>query len=517
MNNYTVYYTHVNTHERLFWKRFWRAAALVGHRSLRSQRPTEVPCQSPQPQKLPTRRLFQAHAEFRHYNAAPLPASPNTANLHPRPTRLNPPIMAHDLATKNAQATRTRYLVVGFMLALAAITYLDRACIATLSPDIRRDLQLDKDQMSWIYSAFAIAYAAFEIPTACWADRRGTRLVLTRIVTWWSAFTMLTAATWNFTSMLLVRFLFGAGEAGAWPGVGRTFSRWIPRSERGTIQGIFFAAAHLAGGITPMIVLWMLNYVTWRWVLLIFGIPGILWAVAWYRWFRDEPDEHPAVNAAEREMILSGRDVGGSHDAGWAYWKRLFGHRNTLPLCLMYFPNSFGFYFCITWLPDYLKEQHHFDTVELGFFTGLPLILSVCADLSGGVTTDLVTRRFGLRIGRTGVGAASYLVAGGAMLFATVTAQPTLAAWCVAIAVAASMFILGAAWGTVIDIGGNHTGVVGAAMNTSGQIGSVISPLLVTWLQKHYDWNAPLLAIGGFYFMGAVAWLFINPNRKVFE
>lgn len=413
--------------------------------------------------------------------------------------------------------TRTRYRVVGFALALAGITYLDRACIATLSPSIRSDLGLDKDQMSWIYSAFAIAYAAFEIPTAWWADRIGTRRVLTRIVLCWSAFTMLTAAAWNFGSMLVIRFLFGVGEAGAWPGVARTFSRWIPRSERGSIQGIFFAAAHLAGGLTPMIALWLMHLVGWRWVFLIFGIPGIVWAIAWYRWFRDEPEEHPSVSQAELEKIKAGRDNSSGHHAGWAYWKQLFGHRNTLPLCLMYFPNSFGFYFCITWLPDYLKERHGFDSMQLGFFSGLPLILSVAADLLGGFSTDAVTRRFGLRVGRVGVGAASYLVAGLAMILATTTHQPVLAAWCISIALAASMFTLGASWGTVIDIGGSHAAVVGAAMNTSGQIGSVFSPLLVVWLQKHYDWNAPLLCIGGLFLMGAVAWLFINPNKKVFE
>jgi len=413
--------------------------------------------------------------------------------------------------------TRTRYHVVAFALALAGITYLDRACVATLAPEIMRDLGLDKDHMSWIYSAFAIAYALFEIPTAAWADRSGTRRVLARIVYWWSGFTMLTAAAWNFASLLVIRFLFGAGEAGAWPGVARTFSRWIPRSERGTIQGIFFSAAHLAGGLTPVLALWLMHLVGWRWVFVLFGLPGILWAAAWHRWFCDEPSEHPAVNAAELEKIGSGREESARHHGGWAYWRKLFGHRNTLPLCLMYFPNSFAFYFCITWLPAYLKEKHGFDSIQLGLFTGLPLILSVVGDLCGGVTTDAVTRRFGLRIGRTAVGAVAYLVAGGAMILATTTAQPQLAAWLIAIALAASMFMLGAAWSTCIDIGGNHTGVVGAAMNTSGQIGSVISPLLVVWLQKHYDWNAPLLCIGGLFLMGAVAWLFINPNRKIFE
>jgi ACS family glucarate transporter-like MFS transporter len=416
-----------------------------------------------------------------------------------------------------SSSSRVRHRVVGFMLALGAVTYLDRACIATLAPDIRRDLGLSKDEMSWIYSAFAIAYAAFEIPTAWWADRMGTRRVLTRIVAWWSAFTMATAAAWNFSSMLVIRFLFGAGEAGAWPNMARTFSRWIPRSERGTIQGIFFAAAHVTGGLTPLIALAVAGLCGWRWTFVIFGIPGILWAIAWHRWFRDDPEEHPAVSPAELAKIVAGRDQSSGQHEGWAYWKQLLRHRNTLPLCLMYFPNSFGFYFCITWLPDYLREQHGFDAMRLGFFSGLPLLLSIVADLLGGLTTDAVTRRFGLRIGRAGVGAASYLVAGSAMFLATTTAHPELAAWCIATAVAASMFTLGASWGTVIDIGGSHTGVVGAAMNTAGQIGSIACPLIVIWLQQHYDWNAPLYLIGALFLVGAIAWGFIHPHRKIFE
>lgn len=420
-------------------------------------------------------------------------------------------------STARTIPTRVRYAVVGFMLALAGITYLDRACIATLAPDIMRDLGLDKDQMSWVYSAFAIAYAVFEIPIAWWADRIGTRRVLARIVVCWSAFTMLTAAAWNLASLVVIRFVFGAGEAGAWPGAARTFSRWIPRHERGTIQGTLFAAAHLAGGLTPMLVLALAPSIGWRAVFLLFGLPGLLWAWLWFRWFSDEPRDHPAVSPTELDLIEAGREAGSGHHGGWAYWKTLLGHRNTLPLCLMYFPNSFGFYFCITWLPAYLKEKHHFDALQLGLFAGLPLLLSVAGDLLGGVATDHVTRRFGLRLGRAGVGAAAYLVAGAAMIFATITDNPTLAAWLVAIALAASMFTLAPAWSTVIDIGGHHTGVVGAAMNTSGQIGSVISPILVIWLQKNYGWNAPLLAIGGFYLFGSCAWAFVNPHRKIFD
>ena len=248
--------------------------------------------------------------------------------------------------------SRTRYGVVALLVALAMVTYLDRACIGTLAPWISADLDLSKEQMSVVFSAFALAYAAFEIPTASWADRRGTRLVLTRIVVWWSSFTLATAAAVGHWSLLVIRFLFGVGEAGAWPTAARSFSRWIPRGERGTVQGIFFAGAHLAGGVTPSLVLCLLLFLPWRSVFILFGSVGFLWAAGWYHWFRDEPEQHPHVNAAELAQIVAGRQPPASHSLGWAYWRRLFANRNVQALCLMYFPNSFAFYFCLTWLND---------------------------------------------------------------------------------------------------------------------------------------------------------------------
>ena len=425
-----------------------------------------------------------------------------------------------DMSNTEGRTTRVRHKVVALAVLLAMVTYLDRACIGTLAPDIMQDLHLSKDQMSWVYSAFALAYALFEIPTAWWADRRGTRHVLTRIVVWWSAFTMATAAAFNFASMLITRFLFGAGEAGAWPSVARTFSKWVPQSERGTIQGVFFSGAHLAGGLTPLLVVWLTQslHMPWRAVFAMFGLTGLAWAAVWFRWFRNDPGEHPQVSPSELRLIVSERAPDSGHHEGWDYWKRLLGHRNTLPLCLMYFPNSFAFYFCITWLPTYLKEKLGFDTMQLGFFAGLPLTLSVIGDLFGGVTTDAVTKRFGLRAGRCAVGVFAYVLAGAAMILSGVVAEPRVAATLIALAVAASMFTLGAAWSTCLDIGGNHAGVVSAAMNTSGALSSVASPLLVTWLlHRHGNWNEPLFVMGGLFLMGAACWGLIDPRKRVFD
>ena len=187
-------------------------------------------------------------------------------------------------------ATRVRYRVVALATALAMVTYLDRVAIGTLAPAIRRDLGLTAVQMGWVFTVFQLAYGLFEVPTGRWADRVGTRFVLARIVIWWSVLTAATAAAFSYPIMLAVRFLFGVGEAGAWPCVARTFSRWIPRNERGRAQGIFFAGAHLIAGLTPAFIVgggllgrWpgMLSVMSWRGVFVDFGLVGLLWVTVW--------------------------------------------------------------------------------------------------------------------------------------------------------------------------------------------------------------------------------------------
>jgi MFS transporter, ACS family, glucarate transporter len=414
--------------------------------------------------------------------------------------------------------THARYGVVGLAVALGMVTYLDRVCISTLAKDIMRDLSLSQEQMSYVFSAFTLAYAIFEIPTAAWADRKGTRSVLTRIVVWWSSLTMATAAAASYSWLLATRFLFGAGEAGAWPCVASTFSRWIPARERGSVQGIFFAGAHLSGGLTPLLVIVLMDYLPWRLIFVVFGLVGFAWAVVWYLWYRDDPARHAGVNATEWEVIVAGRRPAAPHAAGWQYWRRLLGHRNTLPLCLMYVGNSYAFYFCITWLPTYLEEQHGVTRAMLGMAAGLPLTLSVVGDLSGGAATDRLSRRFGLRVGRSALGAAAYALAAGAMLLAATTARPVVAVVALSVAVAAVMFTLGAAWGTCIDIGGRHTGVVSAMMNTAGNAGGIFSPIIAVYAKNYWGgWNAPLYLMSGVFLVGTLCWCLIDPRRQVFD
>jgi ACS family glucarate transporter-like MFS transporter len=411
-------------------------------------------------------------------------------------------------------AFSVRNRVVAFTLALAAVTYLDRVCIAVLAPKISAELDLSRIQMGYVFSAFAVAYAGFGVPIARWADRDGARRVLTWVVLVWSTFTMATAIAWNFASLAVIRFLFGVGEAGAWPSVARVYSRWIPLVQRGRIQGIFFAGAHLSGGLTPLAIAAIAGWLEWRAIFVCFGAVGMLWAVCWYAWFRDEPREHPAVSAQERDLIETTRGLPAAKAGG--SWTAVFKTPTVAPLCVQAFANSYGFYFFITWLPTYLAQARGMKGAELAIFSGLPLMLSFVADLTGGEGSDKLARATSLRSARRAFGVGGYALAAMAIFLATQMENGFAAGLLIAIGGACSMLTLAPAWATAVDVGGNHAGVTAGLMNTVGQVGGILSPLVLAYLvDATNNWNIPLMVLAGIYAMAGVAWLAINPDQRV--
>lgn len=398
------------------------------------------------------------------------------------------------------------------------VTYLDRACIGAMAPRISEEFGLDAARMSWVFFAFILAYALFEIPTASWADRRGAKNVLTRIVSGWSVFTFLTAASWNYGALLVSRFLFGVGEAGAFPCMARVMSRWIPLRERGTAKGIFFAGAYVSGALTTFAVSALLPHFSWRQILVAFGCVGFVWVAAWHRWFRDDPAGHPAVNAAEHALIVSDRPADVPHPRGSAFWVHLLRQRNVLLLCLLYMPNCATFYFCITWLPTYLEKSHGFRNAQLGALAALPLLASVATQFLGGFISDVLRPRFGLTLARRVPGFLGY--AGGAVfiLFASFATQPVHAAVFIALAAASCMLTTAPAWSTCVDIGREHSATVAATMNTAGQIAAILSQPVVGYSVKWLgNWNVPFWLLAGLFVMGAACWLFVEPRRPIYH
>ncbi|HEX2454169.1 MAG TPA: MFS transporter [Vicinamibacterales bacterium] len=408
-------------------------------------------------------------------------------------------------------ASRSRFTLLHLTFALSIITFIDRVCIASAAPSIRTELGLSAVQIGWIFSAFTFAYALFEIPSGWLGDRFGPRKVLMRIVLWWSAFTMATGITWNFASLATARFLFGAGEAGAYPNMSRSFARWFPAHECGTAHGVVFLGSRLGGAVTPPLVVLIISWAGWRASFWIFGMLGVVWSVVWWRWFRDDPAEHPSVNAEELAIITAGA---GARGRLTIEWRRLLD-RNLALVCLMYFCFGYGLYFYLTWLPTYFIEARGYTARQGSFLAGAVLLTGGISSIAGGRLTDVLVKRHGLRSGRM-IGAVAFPLAGLCLTGVALTNSPLAAAVLMMLTAACADITLSPSWAICHDIGGEAAGTVTGTMNTLGNLGGAISPLVVGYsLEWWGSWSTPLLITAGVYLAGGVLTLMIDPRRRL--
>ncbi len=417
-------------------------------------------------------------------------------------------------------SSRTRLTVLWFAFLLAVVTYLDRVCISAAAPFISDELHLTTVQMGVVLSAFALAYALFEIPSGWLADTVGPRKVLTRIVLWWSAFTMLTGAAAGYTSLVVTRFLFGAGEAGALPSVSNCISRWFPLAERGKANGVMLFGTRVGGMVSVPAVLLVIHHWGWRASFVLVGTVGLVWAAAWFWWYRDRPSEHPSVSAAElawiRQDAVSSRQ---SPVAGQATpWRALLRSRNLYAICAMYFTYGYGLYFYFTWLPTYLIRVLGFSALSGGLFAGLPFFCAGAANIAGGWLTDVLARRRGLRTARCGLGSVSFFT-GAVLTFAsTLVPQPIAKAVLLALALGAVDLALSACWTVCLDVGRDYAGVVTGCMNTFSNLGGVLTPLVVAYaVERWQSWTFPFYVTAAVYVTGAAIWLAIDPERPILQ
>jgi ACS family glucarate transporter-like MFS transporter len=407
--------------------------------------------------------------------------------------------------------TRTRFTLLRFTFALSIITYIDRVCISTAAPSIRSELGLTPSQMGWVFSAFTFAYAAFEVPTGWLGDIIGPRKVLTRIVLWWSAFTVASGAAWNYVSLLIARFLFGIGEAGAFPNMSRSLSRWFPERERGTAHGIIFMGSRLGGALTPPLVVIIIGLAGWRESFWIFGSLGVVWCVLWWRWFRDDPAQHPSINAEELKLIRESSELP-KHVK--VQWRKLL-NLNLLWICLMYFCYGYSLYFYLTWMPTYLKDARGFSDQQVGLVHGFILFAAAAASIVGGRLTDRMVKRYGLRAGRS-IGAVAMPLSGLAMAGAALTGSPIVSAILLAAAAAAGDLSLSPSWAICHDVGKDAAGTVTGCMNTFGNLGGTLSPLVVGHFVQYWgSWSIPLLIASIVSVLGGGLTVLIDPRKEL--
>ena len=409
---------------------------------------------------------------------------------------------------------RITFLWFGFLLAV--ITYLDRVCISAAAPYITDELHLTTTQMARVLSAFALSYAVFEIPSGWLADTIGPRKVLTRIVVWWSGFTMLTGAATGYPSLIATRFLFGAGEAGALPSAMNAVSRWFPVSERGKANGAILFGTRVGGMIGVPLVLLLINHWGWRASFVIVGSIGIVWAAAWYAWFRDDPLRHPSVTSAELAWIQQDGAVSSDSERAATPWRAILRSRNVYAVCAMYFTYGYGLYFYFTWLPTYLIKVLGFSVVSGGLLSGLPFVFAGAANLAGGWLTDVLARTRGLRTARCRLGFASFLTGALLTLLSTLVPQPLAKAVLLAMALGSVDLALSACWSVCLYIGRRHAGVVTGCMNTFSNLGGVLTPLVVAYaVDRWQSWTYPFYVTAIVYAAGAFLWLAIDPTTPI--
>lgn len=405
-----------------------------------------------------------------------------------------------------------RYSVVLMALLINAVCYTDRVCIAVAGPEISKSFGFNQAQMGLVYSIFSLSYFLGQAPWGMLADRWGSRTIVSLAVVGWSVFTGLTAVVWSLTSLLLVRFVFGASEAALSPSIASAFNRWIPANEKATSFGFYLAGGRLGGAITPFIAGFFIVRYGWRMPFLVFGSIGFVWAVVWFWRYRDQPQVHPSITPAEVEKLRYVNPAG--ERPVWTDWSVLLRSKRLWCLLGAAFGSTFMWQFYATWFPTYLRQNRGMTLAESSFYASLPFLAGLCANGVGGLLTDWIGRRTDQQHGRTVVGVVSLLLGAALMSSGIWSETASTAALLMGLAAGAVDLYLGAAWSAATDIGGASGGAVAGLMNAASNCAGFASPALMGWvLLRFNNWNYVLLLSVATTVIAAILWLFVNPRR----
>jgi sugar phosphate permease len=435
--------------------------------------------------------------------------------------------------------SRGRWYILLLISVMYLITYLDRVNISTAAPLISKEFGFDKITMGFIFSAFVWSYALFQVPGGWLSDRFGARRVLTGVVTYWSILTAATAAAFSATSFIGIRFLFGIGEAGAFPGATRAMQLWYPQRERGFVQGITHSASRLGAAIAPPIVVLImlggqldlpspLNFsisvpaLGWRGVFLVCGAIGLLWSLWWSWSYRNLPEEHDMVNRAELESIR-GTDANGVikpppiQKQTNVPWATLLRSPNMWATMCAYFTYVYCLWIFLSWLPSYLIDARHFTLLKGGLFASLPLWAGVVGDTVGGLATDWLLKRTGsAKIGRRAVAITGLLGCAVFIVPAALTEDAYVAVYCLTAAMFFLECTIGPSWAVPMDTGGKYSGTVSGMMNMAGNFGGALSPIVFGFLVTYGNWEAPFIVAAALLVAGAAVWAFwLDPDKNI--
>jgi sugar phosphate permease len=419
------------------------------------------------------------------------------------------------------KATKTRYWVLFIVCVLYFITYVDRVNISVAAPLIMKEFNISKVELGVVFAAFSWAYSIFQIPVGILGDKYGPHKVLTVLVVLWAAVDFMTGLAWSFTSLIVIRFLFGICESGAFPTATRAFSHWIPATERGFVQGLTHACSRLGGAVTPIIMVGIMTQFGWRPAFYFGGAIALTWAIVWYVWYRNKPEELQAkwggINQAEIDLIYQGQVK--KKVVRKLPFKTLIKSKNLWCLCLAYICYNYTLWIFLTWLPTYLVDARGFTIMTMGIFASLPLFAGTIGDTLGGWLSDKIWKRTkNGKIARRGVAMAGFLIAAFSMIPGAMTDSQYLSVFLLACALFGLEMTVGVFWATCLDIGHDYAGTVSATMNSIGSIGSAMTPLIFGFVvQRTGSWVYPFMIASGILIIGVFLWTKINPEISIVE
>jgi sugar phosphate permease len=424
-------------------------------------------------------------------------------------------------AAEPGRPTNVRYGVLASLSLAAAIAYLQRQLIAVVADPLRADLQLTKTQMGSLMASFFVGYALFQIPSGMLADRWGTRKSLSLFALLWSVAAGAMATAGNYSTAIALWFIAGGAQAGVFPSAAGSIRKWLPTTRRAFASGVLASCMSLGGALSAFLAGSLSGELDWRQLFIVFSLPGLAWAAAFYFWFRDLPAEHKGANAAERRLIAADCDeplpASASEEPESVPWLAMLSSPSMWAICGQQFFRAAAYIFFATWFPTYLTESRGLSLAEAGALTGLPLVAVIVGSPLGGTISDwLLVRTCSRRISRCVLSAASMWLCSALIVAAWFVADARLAVLVISAGSFCAAFGGVSAYTITMDMGGRHVATVFSVMNMCGNIGAALFPPAVGWLvEKSGSWDHVLPLFAAIYAAAAVCWMSLNPRRMI--
>jgi ACS family glucarate transporter-like MFS transporter len=417
---------------------------------------------------------------------------------------------------------RLRWALILFTFLISSLSYLDRVNVSIAAGAIQKEYALSNIQLGWVFSAFVLGYALFQAPAGRVADRFGPRVVIALAILWWSAFTLLTAIvpvgfTGAVAMLIAVRFSLGIGEAVMFPASNRLVAKWIPSAERGLANGLIFAGVGAGSAVAPPLITWILLTWGWRWSFYLRVPVGIVAALLWYWLIRDTPQAHPWMRGKEMDKIQAGLPKPSSTRPGQTAlsWGSILGNRSMMALTVSYFAFGYVAWIFFTWFFTYLSRVRGLDLKSSSFFSMLPFIAMAGCSMAGGWMADILTKRFGKRVGRCGVAGVGIGLSAIFIAMATQVESAQFASIVLASGAGALYLSQSAFWAVTADIAGASVGSASGLMNMGCQLGGALTASLTPWIADRFGWTPSFLVAAALCVVGAILWAVVDPNTQI--